>query len=296
MGWLDPFKAALGGKVRGSAELARDLEKARLAHAEAQARATELASELPRLLATPDRLPAHHADTAAADAQLREAIALIGVLAERHATAAACEADAARNAAHDRAAELVSQARALIRRDYEKAGEMLAAIAQAVHDADTAVHAANQALPEGAPSLAYAEDGVRDAPGVPGGRIRARTEEGWVADGYGGSLDDGAKITETGQNLGVWDGPRGLTTVRKARFTVVTTRAHVQGSRGPRIAQLVIPGLTADDPAYVMWPNEPAALAKFRATRATSRVAKPEGELTEQRTFLEFLPTKAEAA
>ena len=296
MGWLDPFKAALGGKVRGSAELVRDLEKARQAHADAVVRAAELAAELPKLLSTPDRLPAHHALAAAAEAQVREADALVAVLTERHAAAIAVEAEAARQAAHDRAVELVEQARTLMRRDYEKACELLAAIAGAVHAADLAVQAANRDLPAATSPLNYAEDGVRDLAGVAGGKVRARTEEGWVADGYGGHLDASAKVTETGHNVGVWDGPRGLTTVRRARFSIVVSRATVPGLRGSRIAQMLVPALRADDPAFIAWPHEPAALAKLRQAHSPSASKLPEGDLTEQRTFLEFLPTKAEAA
>ena len=295
MSWLDRFKAALSGKPRCATDLAEDVKRATVALSEAQTQRAELAAQLAGRLADPKSLPAHHAAVAEADAQVREAEALLRSLEARYAETFAAEVEAKRQEAYDHAVEAVGRAESLLRKNYPKAGEMFAEMARAVRDADRAVALAHAALPAGASYLKGPEELVRDQQTVVGGAVRTRVEVRWVPELQSEPLTPEALVTETGPNAGVWEGPRGLTKVHRARFSVVERRAHVTGLSGLRIADLTIPGLRFGEPAYVFPPmlQDPDALDRSRAAFATK--AEQAGGTSEVWSFLEFLPT-AEAA
>jgi hypothetical protein len=198
----------------------------------------------------------HREDLALAVADVADAEEATRILAARFAEAEASEAEAVRRQRYEAAEAQTVAAAKKLRSDYVKHARGLADLLRVVADADAAVEAANCDLPEGVDPLLATEDRVRDIPGEPRKILRDERCHRWISALTGNFIVDEAIVQDLGRGRGVIHVPAASEHhyARPNRHEVdrvlcreVEFLPSVSRKFGPRLAELVLPGLRAGD-------------------------------------------------
>lgn len=250
MGALDLVRRLLKGKSAPAADLAKALAAARDALASADAAVSNLEDgRKAAVVEGGDILAKHRAQLQQARDARDEAALLLEELEQRHATAAAAEAEERRELAYAEASKLSAAAARTFAAEYRELAEGFLRLQRTIAEARAAVVRVNGDLPQGCQPLPDPEAVVRDWPYLPRQDLKT-TEEGiWsFADQPGSVIAGNAAITETGPGKGILSRD-GLTyAVVRRRARRVKYLPSDLSSQGPRLSQMELPPLRAGSP------------------------------------------------
>lgn len=260
---FERFRAALRAKNPKAADLLSHVRDARAALQTAEAQRDALRARRADMLTASDvQRVRYKADLAAAEDAAEDAALFVQELEARHGKAEALEAEAARVSAYDAAKAKAAAVAELLAREYPEIGRRYAELLHQVADAEAAVRAANDALPDGASRLVGPESLVRDEPALPREILSDGVEDRWciIRDGAGPFAQelvdrDGrgdAKIQRTGDRTGLLPPPpnaypRQGTPVELRPYRRIEYLPEQPSHSGARLADLEFPGLRCGD-------------------------------------------------
>ena len=256
MALFSGLRAALSAKAPTVAELERAVVEAVKASQRATETAAELRARRRAMLEASDEARAAHkralaeAEDAAGDAQL-----YLEALEDRLAEARAAAAEAARRRRYEEAAALSKAATRDLAKQYPDLARGFVALLRQLSEARRAIEAANADLPAGAELLQDPEAVVRDLPALPEQVLKETPVARWCIE-HGRMLPAAAKVFEReGRRAKYQIPPTGEgrpTTVDVVlqRYVERTVAQRLSPVQGARLADLVLPGLVAGDPAF----------------------------------------------